>query len=203
MSVTDDSQDLSRTISIGVESPPSREEGGSPEIPLIRKRKAVGVAEASSHPKAARRDSSDPIFSDLSPLSQPKSSHPISVGELGNMEVGSSHVGDVARPSPSTVGVASTSEAGTNTLRQDVRIASRSTVGSSGSVERNWIRKYNKKVDGAFSAAASVQSKYLKGAGNVSLTVVKTHNARRSRFTASTSSAAPPPPFVGKAPDTP
>ncbi|OMO55052.1 hypothetical protein COLO4_36221 [Corchorus olitorius] len=106
MSVTDDSQDLSRTISIGVESPPSREEGGSPEIPLIRKRKAVGVAEASRRPKAARQDTSDPIFSDLSPLSQPKSSHSISVGELGNMEVGSSHVGDVARSSPLTVGVA-------------------------------------------------------------------------------------------------
>ncbi|OMO88195.1 hypothetical protein COLO4_20376 [Corchorus olitorius] len=143
----------------GVGSPPSREEGGSPDIPLIRKRKAVVVAETSSRSKAARLDTSDPIFSDLSPLSQPKSSHPISVGELGNMEVGSSHVGDVVRPSPSTMGVASTSEAGTNTLQRDVRIASGSTAGSSGSVERNWIRKYNKRVDGAFSAAASVQSK--------------------------------------------
>ncbi|OMO56706.1 hypothetical protein COLO4_35577 [Corchorus olitorius] len=72
----------------GVESPPSREEGGSPEIPLIRKRKRLWVAEASSRPKAARLDASDPIFSDLPPLSQPKSSHPISVGELMNMEVG-------------------------------------------------------------------------------------------------------------------
>ncbi|OMO88927.1 hypothetical protein COLO4_20022 [Corchorus olitorius] len=88
MSVTDNSQDLSRTISIGVESPLSREEGGSPEVPLIRKRKTVGVAETSSRPKAARLGTSDPIFSDLSPLSQSKSSHPISVGELGNMEVG-------------------------------------------------------------------------------------------------------------------
>ncbi|OMO87635.1 hypothetical protein COLO4_20630 [Corchorus olitorius] len=35
------------------------------------------------------------------------------------MEVDSSHVGDVARPSPSTVGVASTSKAGTTLLQQD------------------------------------------------------------------------------------
>ncbi|OMO82982.1 hypothetical protein COLO4_22750 [Corchorus olitorius] len=175
MSVTDDSQDLSRTICIGVESPLSREEGGSPEVPLIRKRKTVGAAETSSHPKAARLGTSDPIFSNLSPLSQPKSSHPISVGELGNMEVGSSHVGDVARPSPSTVGVASTSGAEMNALQRDVRVASWRTAGSSGSVERNWVRKYNDRVDGAFSAAAPVQSKYLRGAGNVSITAVKTH----------------------------
>ncbi|OMP05505.1 ectonucleoside triphosphate diphosphohydrolase 1-like protein [Corchorus olitorius] len=90
-----------------MESPPSRGEGGSAEVPLIRKRKAAGVAETSSHSKATRPGTSDLIFSDLSPLSQPKSSHPISVGELGNMEVDSSHVGDVARPSPSTVGMAS------------------------------------------------------------------------------------------------
>ncbi|OMO62539.1 hypothetical protein COLO4_33019 [Corchorus olitorius] len=138
-----------------VESPPSREEGGSPEIPLIRKRKAVGVAEASGRPKAARLGSSDPIFSDLSPLSQPKFSHPINVGELGNMEVGSSHVGDVARPSPSTVGVASN-------LNKDLEDMDRAVL-----VERR-----------------------------------AKQNARHSGLTASTSSAAPPPPFVSKAPKT-
>ncbi|OMP11656.1 putative Calreticulin precursor [Corchorus olitorius] len=190
MSATDDSQVLSRTISIGVESPPSREEGDTPEIPLIRKRKATGVAEASSRPKVARLDAFDPIFSDPS------------------------HVGDVIRPSPSTVGVASTSEAGTNTLQPNVCVASGSTAGSSGSVERNWVRRYNERVDRAFSAAVSMQSKYLKGAGNSNkdLENMETkviaerrakQNARRAGLVASTSPVVPFPSSVSKAPETP
>ncbi|OMO77719.1 hypothetical protein COLO4_25026 [Corchorus olitorius] len=110
MSATDDSQDLSRTINIGVESPPSHEEGGSPEVPLIRKRKATEAGEASSYPKTVLLGTVDPIFSNLSPLSQPRSSYQISVGELVHMEVGSSHVGDVARPSSSTARVEDASE---------------------------------------------------------------------------------------------
>ncbi|OMO80055.1 hypothetical protein COLO4_24267 [Corchorus olitorius] len=103
-------------------------------------------------------------FSELSDDSdiEPKSSHPISVGELGNMEVDSSHVGDVARPSPSTVGVA-------RNLNKDLEDMNRDIL------SQRRAKQSTRRAELVVTPAAT--------------------------SSATPSTAVPPPPSVGKAPE--
>ncbi|OMP08091.1 hypothetical protein COLO4_06787 [Corchorus olitorius] len=96
------------------------------------------------------------------------------------MEMSGSHMGDIVHPSSSaTPEVATvTPEVETNASHQSARAESGSMASSSNSREKNWVKKDNNDVDGAFSATTQVSSKYLKGADCISIKAVKAHASK-------------------------
>ncbi|OMO64058.1 hypothetical protein CCACVL1_22086 [Corchorus capsularis] len=167
MSASDDSQDISRTPSIGAG-------------PSLGTDHLNGEEEVSSKFLPAKRIKiskdvfrNDEVFADLSPLPPSKSSHSIVPGELETTSVLKSHDEvPVQPPTPITPAAAGVASASVSVASLQERGGSSSIAGSSKSQEKKWVTKYKDEVEGLFSATDQA-SKYVKNGDPLSLKAAK------------------------------